>query len=350
VVKAILESVRVRALSVGAVVIAAAAVCLMVQAQPAAGAFPGANGVIVAARCDDGLGCAAQHLWTVHARSGARVQLTSGPDRDDDPSFSPDGRRIVFSRCPIAGHCRIATVTVGGANETDLTPAPLTGHDESPSFSSDGSRIVFTRTERGGRHLFVTDANGRDVTRLTTGRVQDRGAVYSPDGSSIVFERYETGVGFRIFEIAARGGTPSPLTSGPGDYSPSVSPDGARIVFARRAGTGSAIWIMRADGRSERALTGQRAGSSDAHPAFSPDGRQIVFNRLHSTQPVGEQLMVMAATGRGERAITPASEFFYNADWQRTAVNGASRSTFPRDGGDAMDSLRSAVRLDPRLS
>lgn len=301
---------------VGALFIAAVVLCLTVDRPSAAGASQLDNGLIVAERCDDGAGCAAQHLWTVDARSGARLQLTRGFDRDEDPSFSPDGRRIVFARCPVAGHCRIATIGVTGANEADLTRAPRAGHDESPSFSPDGSRIVFTRSERRGRHLFLMDANGHDATRLTSGRVQDRGAVYSPDGSSILFERYEAGAGFRIFEVAASGRTPSPLTSGPGDYSPSVSPDGSRILFGRRSGTGSAIWIMDADGRRERALTTPRPRISDAQPTFSPDGTRIVFNRLDSASPAGEPLMVMDATGRHPRAITPTAEFFHHADWQ----------------------------------
>jgi Tol biopolymer transport system component len=316
--------------------IAAMALCLMLETPSAAGAFPGDNGLIVAPRCDDGTGCASQHLWTVDPRSGARLQLTRGSDRDEDPSFSPEGGRIVFARCPVAGRCRIATVGVTGANETDLTRAPRAGHDESPSFSPDGSRIVFTRSERRGRHLFVMDANGHDVSRLTSGPVQDRGGVYSPDGSSIVFERYQTGAGFRILEIAASGGTPSPLTSGPGDYSPSISPYGSGVLFARRAGTGSAIWFMRADGRRERALTTLRAGISDAQPTFSPDGTQIVFNRLHSASPPGEVLMVMDATGRGQRALTPTAEFFHDADWQslppRPARSSSSSGGQPSSG------------------
>jgi Tol biopolymer transport system component len=336
---------RVRTPTIGAFVIASLALYLMVDAPPAGSAFPsssgtsitsapGSNGLIVAAGCDDGASCRAQHLWTVNTGSGARRQLTFGSDRDENPSFSPDGRRIVFNRCPVGGHCRIATVAVTGANETDLTREPRVGDDESPSFSPDGSRIVFTRTERNGRHLYVMDADGHDMTRLTSGRVQDRGAVYSPDGS-IVFERYDTGVGFRIYEVAANAGPPVPLTSGPGDYSPSISPDGTRILFGRRAGAGSAIWIMDADGDREHALTVPRAADSDAHPAFSPDGTQIVFDRVHGRPPAGQPLMVMDATGRGERAITSMSEFFSNADWQSLYPSGsviAERCSTPLAG------------------
>jgi Tol biopolymer transport system component len=309
-------------LRVGALFLAAVALSLIVETPSGTGAVPGDNGLIVAVRCDDGAGCAAQHLWTVDPRSGARLQLTRGSDRDADPSFSPEGGRIVFARCPVAGRCRIATVAVTGANETDLTRPPRAGDDESPSFSPDGSRIVFTRAERSGRHLFVMDANGHDVTRLTSGPVQDRGGVYSPDGSSIVFERYQTGAGFRIFEIPAGGGTPSRLTSGRGDYSPSISPYGSGILFVRRAGTGSAIWIMQADGRRERPLTTLRAGISDAQPTFSPDGFQIVFNRLNGASPAGEPLMVMDVTGQRQRPITPMAEFFHDADWQSLPPSG----------------------------
>jgi Tol biopolymer transport system component len=230
----VLAHLQLRALSVGALVVAAVALCLVVDTPPAAGTFPGDNGLIVAAGCADGAGCAAQHLWTVDARSGARVQLTSGSDRDEEPSFSRDGRRIVFAGCPVADHCRITTVAVTGANETDLTRTPPGGHDESPSFSRDGSRIL----------------------------------------------------------------------------------------FGRRAGTGSAIWLMDANGMRERALTTPLPGISDAQPTFSPEGTEIVSNRLDNARPAGEQLMVMDATGRGRRAITPPSESFSSADWQSLHPTG----------------------------
>jgi Tol biopolymer transport system component len=87
-------------------------------------------------------------------------------------------------------------------------------------------------------------------------------------------------------------------------------------VFGRRAGAGSAIWVMDATGRRGHALTAPRAWRSDAQPAFSPDGNQIVFDRLHGRPPAGQSLMVMDATGRGERAVTPTSDFFSNADWR----------------------------------
>jgi Ca2+-binding RTX toxin-like protein len=80
---------------------------------------------------------------------------------------------------------------------------------------------------------------------------------------------------------------------------------------------------MDADGGGEHALTAPRAGSSDAQPAFSPDGNQIVFDRLVGGPPAGEPLMVIDASGRGERAITPAAEFFSNADWQLLHSTGA---------------------------
>jgi Tol biopolymer transport system component len=313
--------------------IAAVALCLIAETGAAAGSFPGGDGLIIAA----GGAEEARHVWTVDPRSGARVQLTSGSDRDADPAFSPDGRRIVFERCPVADRCRIATVAVTGANETDLTRAPAAGHDGSPSFSPDGSRIVFTRTERSGRHLFVTGSHGHDARRLTSGRVQDRGAVYSPDGASIVFERYRRGVGFRIFEIAVRGGAPRPLTSGPGDYGPGISPGGSRIAFARRSGSSSAIWLMDANGERERALTTPDAGISDARPAFSADGTQIVFDRLDTARPNGEQLIVVDAAGRGQRAITPPWQSFHSADWQSLHPPGGvvSRATISSNARSA---------------
>ena len=89
---------QLRGVCVGAFVLAAVVLCLMVDTRGAAGAFPGTSGLIVAERCDDGAGCAAQDLWTVDTRSGARVQLTAAPTA----TRTRRSRRMGAASCSIA--------------------------------------------------------------------------------------------------------------------------------------------------------------------------------------------------------------------------------------------------------
>jgi Tol biopolymer transport system component len=114
--------------------LAASAIAAVGAPGSASAAFPGTNGTLVTTKCEDGSACNIAHIWTVDPVSGAGHQLTSGAEYDDDPSFSPDGNRIAFERCPTGSTCRIAIMDASGANRTDLTDASGTGQDY-PSFS-----------------------------------------------------------------------------------------------------------------------------------------------------------------------------------------------------------------------
>jgi Tol biopolymer transport system component len=294
---------------------------LLAAPGPASAVVPGSNGLIVMSKCEDGAHlCQPVHLWTVDPVSGAEHQLTSGSEVDDSPTWSPDGGRVVFARCPTAANCRIATVDASGANKTDLTDGSVA--DDSPSYSPDGSRIVFTR---GSGRIYTMNADGTNMTPVGAGAVGDT-AVFSPDGSSIAFGRYDSGIGYRIFKVRSSGGTPVPLTSGPRDFDPNFSPDGSHIAFSRGATT-QAVWIMDSAGRGEHALTAPATGLRDEHPTFSPDGTQIVFQHTTDGPTATSPLMAINADGSNQHAITGASEYLYKPDWQPLvpAPAGSSR-------------------------
>jgi TolB protein len=299
-----------------AAVIAGGAIGALAGPGSAAAALPGTNGTIVATKCEDGEVCSAGHIWAVDPGSGVQQQLTSGSEYDDDPSVSPDGRRIVFERCPTGAHCRIAIMDASGANQTDLTDGSATA-DDYPSFSPDGSRIAFQRSDASGQHIELMNVDGSNLTALPGGSASDHNAVFSLDGSSIVFERYALGLGYRIFKAPVDGSSPPvALSSGPHDYDPSISPDGSQIVFQRDNGVAS-VWIMNADGGNPHQVTAPGAGVRDQQPAFSPDGSQIVFERYDSsTTPGTSPLMAMNADGSNLHPITASTDYFYKPDWQ----------------------------------
>lgn len=306
----------------------ASAIALTLTAG-AASAAPVTNGAIVASKCEQGAAtCPPVHLWLIDPLSGSEHALTTGADAEDTPSFSPDGSRVAFRRCPSGGaNCRIAVIGADGSAQHDLTDGSVAA-DDYPAFSPDGARIVFTR---GNDQIYTMAADGSDVKPVGPGAVASGAAYFSPDGATIVFTRYDSGKGYRVFTVPASGGTPVSLTLGPKDYDPSWSPDGSHIVFSRSNGN-YGIWVMDANGANQHALTPFSAGGDDQEPVYSPDGGQIVFERTSTANDGPEPLMVMNADGTNVHPITPLSEYLYKPDWQPlhpSAPSPAADTTAP---------------------
>ena len=81
-----------------------------------------------------------------------------------NPSYSPDGARIVY-QSRIFDQSEIYVMDADGSNETRLTNN--SADDTHPSFSPDGSRILFDSNRDGVWHLFTMNVDGSDQVRLT---------------------------------------------------------------------------------------------------------------------------------------------------------------------------------------
>ena len=153
------------------------------------------------------------------------------------------------------------------------------------------TRIAFmsTRSERNGE-IFVMNADGRRVRRLTKHPQYDAVPAWSPDGQKITFmsfrdlHRIDGAINGEIYVMNPDGTNPINLTQSPErpDGVSSWSPDGKQIAFTSAEifnGDGVFhwdIWVMDADGGNLRNLTNHHA--QEWSPAWSPDGDQITFS------------------------------------------------------------------------
>src|SRR6476659_3795540 len=132
-------------------------------------------------------------IWLVERTGGAAKRLTNTPNDETSPVFSPDGRRIAFSR--------------------------LNGNDWD---------------------VFIAQADGSgEPLRVTMMPEDDFVTGWTPDGREVIFEttRDEETL-TRLYKTSADRlalATALPLHQG---YSGSISPDGARIVYNPRSGAG----------------------------------------------------------------------------------------------------------------
>ncbi len=149
-------------------------------------------------------------------------RLTDNGFFDTAPSCSPDGKRIAF-RSRRDGHFigefgltyEIYVMDIDGGNEQRLTENRKA--DSSPSWSPDGKWIVFSADRKGdgvNYEIYVMDADGNNQRRLTNNRHHDKTPSWSSDGKRIVFSSYRDG-NAEIYVMDADGGNQQKLTNNP---------------------------------------------------------------------------------------------------------------------------------------
>jgi len=193
---------------------------------------------------------------------------------DHQPSFSPDGTRIVFFS-DRDNSSEIYIMNADGSNQTRLTNNP--DREVAPSWSPDSSRIVFSSNRDGNWDVYTMNVDGSDQTRLTDNQANDGMPSWSPDGSRIIFHSNRDG-NWEIYTMNIDGSDQIRLTNEPAnEMRPSWSPDGARIAFdSDRNGTRE-IYVMNADGSAQTRLTNVPI---NFHASWSPDGRKIAFESV----------------------------------------------------------------------
>jgi Tol biopolymer transport system component len=108
--------------------------------------------------------------------TGHKVLVSSGSDRFDSPSFSPDGKRLAFGRV-VNGNQDVYVRTLA-----DGSTKRLTFHvsmDYAPTWSADGTRIAFSSFRAGTSQIFTVSSAGGIQTRVTHTTTQESEPAWS---------------------------------------------------------------------------------------------------------------------------------------------------------------------------
>ena len=288
--------------------------------------FPGTNGSLA---YDAMIGKRYQ-VFTSKADGSVPEQLTTFADSDAfQAAWSPSGRQIAFARAVYTGvfvtRAAIYTMNADGSGQRPLIPRGVNGE---PSWSPNGKLIVFSTLQFGKQAtISVMTANGGGVRKLLATPLPCKrfcedflgSATYSPDGKRIAFV-WGKKAGAAIFTMKAGGGGLKQVTPWKKDRLTDKidwSPDGARIAFSTpgigdRLGVSSNIFTVRPDGTGLVKLTNSRGGKvNNGLDSWSPDGKKIAFV---SNRTGTYEIYSMNADGSGVTQVTRGPEA-HRASW-----------------------------------
>jgi Tol biopolymer transport system component len=200
-------------------------------------------------------------IFKMNPDGTGRVNLTHSDSLDADAGWSPDGKRIAFDsdRANLQGRQEIYTMAATGTDVHRVSTLPAEAEfDLAPRFSPDGKRLVFTRYKRDPdlAALFTIRIDGSGLRQLTPWGNGAGDADWSPSGKKLVFEASPNTRCFgEIYTVEADGQHLTNLTDNrchAGSADPVWSPNGKKILFmqahAFSGGFGFDLATMNPDG------------------------------------------------------------------------------------------------------
>lgn len=246
-------------------------------------------------------------------------------DAARDMRYAPDGERIAFVRDvqpgddenpPIAEIFITTFSNPGSAEQLTSLGAPDT---RGPSWSPDGRQIVFSSSyDSDSEELWIIDVESRTLRRLTQDAFIDRDPAWSPLGDVILFTSDRFSPGFtEIYAMTL----PEDEDSLPTDivrltqaannsYSASWAADASFVVFASDRDGFSDLYTMLPNGDNPQPLRTTLNRVENRRPDPSPDGRWIAFisNRdgnfqTYVTDRTGSEVLRISASDRDDQSV-----------------------------------------------
>jgi Tol biopolymer transport system component len=254
------------------------------------------------------------HFWIMDTHGTLLRELNIGMDAEY-PTWSPDGREIVFSGRTAQG-AAVAVISESGSDLTILKD----GLDAAafPRWAPDGNTIVFS----GADGIYMMASDGSNLRNLAPDCERCSWPAWSPDGGQIAFVSTSSDWKTDFIHVMDRNGSMQRQLAMPkgGNTHLSWSPDGKQFLFDfwPSGGDGQTnIYVLSGDGSGLKQLTTTQPGHThNGDPTWSPDGSQIAFVSHYSKRsvlgrwnvvdppPPGDGVYIMGWDGTGLAPVT----------------------------------------------
>jgi Tol biopolymer transport system component len=259
------------------------------------------------------------HLFTLDLSSGSIRQLTSGRNHNDaNARWSPDGTKIAFISSR-SGSWDLYVMNADGTDVQRMTDHPAADHD--PRWMPDMQSLIFSSERDSRSDLYRVWLKDRRVDRLThhfVGRAIMPNV--SPDGRSVAFaaqtlQRLQFWE-FQVHVLDLATGKTRPLDNSGGACWPNWSPDGKQLANVLLAKEPSTIQIRNADGSGAREIAVDPRRWA-YYPDWSSDGKLIAFS-VSPQHHQGEDwdLAIVPAAGGAVQKLTTGPGNDRLPDWK----------------------------------
>jgi TolB protein len=252
-------------------------------------------------------------LFTMRGDGSDVRRVTDEDQYEFDPSWSPDGKRIVFLRIFPGGfgfpQTAVHVVDGSGGAATRITSPTAGTDDNDPEWSPDGTWIVFSRSLSASglpdAELYMCRPDGAGLIQLTRLGGWNGDPDWSPDGSWIAFAHSG-----ELWVIRPDGTDARSL--GLRGSSPSWSPDGSRIAYLGAIGNVLRLLVASADGSDHRVVSWDVEPMSSA-PTWSPDATRLIYEGKDG------ELHAIAIDGAARVDLTQTFGRDADPDWSAAA-------------------------------
>ncbi len=270
-------------------------------------ASPADNVLSVTARAFDTSENSAATSIAVTVSDTTVTQLTFAAQDDMNPSWSPDGTRLVFQARRPEGHFDLWTMNADGSSQARLTAN--TNEDRNPAWSPAGDEIAFDSNRAGSFDIWVLPLAGGEAAAdsLTFGNLDNMEPGWTADASAIYFTSNRgDNAPFNIWWSPADGGAHTQVTSFvEPDISPALSPDGLYLAFVSPLNFDEPkVYTMEIGSDEVSPLTGNTLGYTEMDPSWDPTSTALLYSRVDGT---GSQVWGVPLLGGAPTQITSGS-------------------------------------------